>query len=220
MSDEEFSPAVATVAKTVDGSTVAVHVPSTFLANVATGWRTLDRNIRFPHWAMGITVVLSDSPGACSMPAVFHHPLTVCEAEIDQLGHVNNLVYLRWMLDAAVAHSKVQGWPGTAYQQLGAGWVVRSHHIEYHYPAVLGNQVVVRTWVADMKRVTSLRRFKILRIDPASPEENKPSREILLATAATDWAFISFETRMPKRIPPEVSSAFEIVPDPSPAAPV
>jgi len=163
------------------------------------------------------------------MPALFHYPLTVVESEIDQLGHVNNLVYLRWMLDAAVAHSKAQGWPGTAYQELGAGWVVRSHHIEYHYPAVLGNQVVVRTWVADMKRVTSLRRFKIFRVDPPTPPEgslsettpaaNKPGKEILLASAATDWAFISFQTRMPKRIPPEVSSAFEIVPDSPPATP-
>ena len=148
------------------------------------------------------------------MPAVFHHPRTVAEAEIDQLGHVNNLVYLRWMLDAAVAHSRAQGWPGSAYQQLGAGWVVRSHHIDYHYPAVLGNEVVVQTWVADMKRVTSLRRFRIVRVDPESPDQAKPRREVLLASAATDWAFINFETRMPKRIPPEVSSAFEVVPDP------
>lgn len=54
-----------------------------------------------------------------------------------------------------------------------------------------------------MKKVTSLRRYKIVRIGG--------DRETLLALAATDWAFIDFTTRLPKRIPPEVSKAFEVL---------
>mgnify|MGYP003526290200 CR=1 FL=1 len=84
------------------------------------------------------------------MPAVFEYQHQVTEAEIDGVGHVNNLAYLRWMQDAAVAHSAAQGWPAKAYYDLGQGWVVRSHFIEYLVPAFAGDEIVVRTWVAAM----------------------------------------------------------------------
>ena len=47
--------------------------------------------------------------------------------EIDGQGHANNVAYVQWMQDAAVAHSAAQGWPGERYVELGCGWVVRSH---------------------------------------------------------------------------------------------
>lgn len=136
------------------------------------------------------------------MPAIYHYPLTVADADIDELGHANNIAYLKWMQAAALAHSAEQGWPGEKYHEFGAGWVVRSHQIDYLQPAFAGEEIVVRTWVADMKKVTSLRRYQIVR---AGGE-----KESVLAVAATDWAFIQFKTGMPKRIPPEVSGAFEL----------
>lgn len=140
------------------------------------------------------------------MPSVFEFPLRVSAADIDGvIQHVNNLVYLKWMQSAAVAHSAAQGWPAERYQELGAGWVVRSHHIEYLQAAFADDEIVVRTWVANLKKVTSLRRFKIIRLTDG--------KETVLAIAATDWAFIHFATHQPKRIPPEVSGAFEVVED-------
>jgi len=65
------------------------------------------------------------------MPAVFEYHHTVLESEIDGQGHVNNLEYLKWMQDAAVAHSTAQGWPTARYKEEGAGFVARSHNIEY-----------------------------------------------------------------------------------------
>ena len=140
------------------------------------------------------------------MPAVFDFQHRVTDDELDVvIRHVNNLVYLKWMQSAAVAHSSAQGWPADRYRELGAGWVVRTHQIEYLQPAFAGDEIIVRTWVADLKKVTSLRRFKILR--------KSPEKETVLAVAATDWAFIHFATHQLKRIPPEVSGAFEIVAD-------
>ncbi len=135
------------------------------------------------------------------MPAVFDHHRIVVPEEIDALGHVNNLAYMRWMIDAALAHSSARGWPQARHMQLGSGWVVRSHRIRYLRPARLGQPVMVRTWVAETKRVTSLRRFLILR----------PEDEMRLAVAETEWAYVSFATGSPTRIPPEVATAFEIV---------
>jgi acyl-CoA thioester hydrolase len=137
------------------------------------------------------------------MPAIFDWTHVVCERDLDDLGHANNISYLKWMQSAALAHSAAQGWPVEAYRERGQGWVVRSHHIEYLASARLGDEIVVRTFVANLKKVTSLRRFIISRSTDA----------VILAKAATDWAFVEYTSGTPKRIPVEVSTAFDVVPD-------
>ncbi len=135
------------------------------------------------------------------MPDVFFHSHFVGAGEIDSLGHANNVVYIAWLQAAAVAHSDAQGWPGSRYRELGQGWVVRSHAIEYLLPAFAGDQVVVETWVATMKKVTSARRYRIVRRGDGD----------LLATAETLWAFVDLASGKPVRIPPEVGGAFVVV---------
>jgi len=138
------------------------------------------------------------------MPAIFVDERDVMASEIDLMGHVNNIEYLRWTQRDAVRHSDSQGWTTEDYLRLGQGWLVRSHQIEYRQPALLGDAIIIRTWVADMKKVTSLRRFQIVR----------SADQTLLAEAATNWAFVNFQTGSLCRIPNEVSSAFEVVADP------
>lgn len=135
------------------------------------------------------------------MPDVFEYSQTVDQHAIDALGHANNVAYVDWMQAAAVAHSAAQGWPGRRYQELGFGWVVRSHKIEYLQPAFAGDRIVVQTWVATMKKVTSLRRYQIFR----------QSDQTLLATAETKWAFINYATGEPARIPREIADSFQLV---------
>ncbi len=142
------------------------------------------------------------------MPAILEWTHTVVEHDLDGLGHANNISYLKWMQSAALAHSAAQGWPTETYVALGCGWVVRSHFIEYLVSAVLGDTIVIRTWVADLGKVTSRRRFLILR----------GGDETVLARAETNWAFVDYRTGLPKRIPPEVSRAFEVVGDDASAA--
>lgn len=144
------------------------------------------------------------------MPAVFEHPRVVQPSDIDALGHANNLAILRWLQDAALAHSAAQGWSAARYHELGAGWVVRSHAIEYLRPAFADEQIVVFTWVADFRKATSLRRYRIERAKDRTT----------LALAATDWAFVNYQSGRPVRVPPEVSSAYELftgVPDDVPS---
>ena len=135
------------------------------------------------------------------MSGIYEFLHTVAVEEIDGLGHANNVAYVAWMQSAAVAHSAALGWPGDRYRQLGAGWVVRSHTIQYHLPAVAGDEILVRTWVATMTKVTSVRCFQIFR----------KADEKLLATAETKWAFVDYATRQPRRIPPEITEAFPVV---------
>ncbi|MEX0587027.1 MAG: thioesterase family protein [Pirellulales bacterium] len=136
------------------------------------------------------------------MPAIFLHHHTVRPEEIDGLGHVNNVCYVSWMQDAAVAHSSAQGWTPDRYHAAGFGWVARSHSIEYRSPAFEGEPIVVKTWVADLQRVSSVRKFEIRRA----------TDDVLLARAETNWAFVRFADQRIMRIPAEVADAFTVVP--------
>jgi acyl-CoA thioester hydrolase len=83
---------------------------------------------------------------------------------------------------------------------LGAGWVARSHTIEYLLPAFVGDKLIVRTWVADMKKVTSVRRYQIIRESDGQ----------VLAKAETNWAFVDSTTGKPKRIPAEIIDLYKV----------
>ncbi|HUT14491.1 MAG TPA: acyl-CoA thioesterase [Thermoguttaceae bacterium] len=135
------------------------------------------------------------------MPEIYEYFHTVGEDEIDDLDHANNVAYVQWMQSAAVAHSAAQGWPAEKYRRLGFVWVARSHTIEYHRPARAGDRVIVRTWVATMKKVTSVRRYRMLRETDGE----------LLATAETKWAFVDLATGQPARIPAEIARSFAVV---------
>jgi len=135
------------------------------------------------------------------MPRVFRHRHTVADNEIDGQGHANNIAYVQWMQAAAVAHSDAQGWNAGRYRRIGCGWFVRSHKIEYLQPAFRGDRIEVETWVATMRKVSSLRRYRIWRTGDG----------VLLAKAETLWAFVSYQSRQPKRILPQVAGAFEVV---------
>jgi acyl-CoA thioester hydrolase len=78
---------------------------------------------------------------------------------------------------------------------------VRSHWIEYLQPAFAGDDVTVLTWVADFRKVRSLRKYKIVRARD----------DAILARAETEWAFVGLADRAPRRVPRELVEAFEIV---------
>lgn len=138
------------------------------------------------------------------MIARFEYAHAVSGEDIDELGHAGNFHYVRWMQHAAVAHSTANGWPPERYKELGAGWVVRSHQITYLRPAFAGDELLIETWVENMKPATSLRRYEIRRNDGT-----------LLARAETDWAFVNYTTQKPVRIPAQVASAFVSLSPPS-----
>ena len=75
---------------------------------------------------------------------IYRYEILVKPEDIDIVGHVNNVVYVQWMQDAAVAHSAALGWSFRRYQDLGAGWVAREHRIEYLQPAMPGDCVLNR----------------------------------------------------------------------------
>ena len=132
------------------------------------------------------------------MPFLF--AVAVAPADIDDLGHASNLVYLRWVQEAARAHSTACGLGREDYLARGEAFVVRRHEIDYLRPAFVGDQLVVETRVAEMGRASSLRKTRILR-----------GAEVL-ATAATDWAYIDLGRGRAIRIPEDVRARFPVEP--------
>jgi acyl-CoA thioester hydrolase len=126
----------------------------------------------------------------------YSYPITATPADIDELGHVSNVVYLRWVLDAAMAHSVARGWGHPEYQRLGAVWVVRRHELDYLAQVTVGQSLVAVTWVDSWKLASCVRKTELLR------------DSTVVLRAATTWAFMSLSTGKPLKIDETVRAAF------------
>ncbi len=132
----------------------------------------------------------------------FRHAITVAESDLDELGHASNILYVRWLQDAAVAHSASVGLTYARYISLGGVFVVRRHEIDYLRSALRGDALEVRTHVANVMAAKSERRYEIVRT----------ADEIVIARAVTTWGFIDITSGRPMRIPAEVYTAFGFPP--------
>ena len=126
----------------------------------------------------------------------FAIPITPTAADIDELGHVSNLVYLRWVLDVAMAHTRALGWDYAEYRALGAVFMVRRHEIDYVAQVTLGQELRAETWVDSWRMASCIRKTELL-------YQGK-----VVARAATTWAMINFATGRPQRIPDELLALF------------
>jgi acyl-CoA thioester hydrolase len=133
------------------------------------------------------------------MEPVYRFDITVPAEVVDENRHANNVAYVQWMQEAAIRHSAAAGCTGMT-RALGAAWVIRTHRIEYLNPAFAGDAVTVLTWVANFRKVRSLRRYKFIRA----------ADQTVLAQGETDWVFVDAGTGRPRAIPDEIRNAFGI----------
>ena len=123
----------------------------------------------------------------------FSHTIQVKEQDIDELGHVNNVIYLRWVQEVAVAH-----WNHAAPESLKEtySWVVVRHEIDYFYPAFLKDVIIGYTWVGDYKGAKFDRFVKLCHAESGK----------VLAEAKTTWCLLEAKTMRPHRIEQDVLS--------------
>lgn len=119
--------------------------------------------------------------------------------DIDALGHVSNLVYLRWVQDVARAHSDARGYDLAAYRALGAVFVVRRHELEYLAETRAGERLSITTWVAEWRGASSWRQTRIERAADGAR----------VCEARTRWAFVDLEHGRPRRIPRGLITGFD-----------
>lgn len=127
------------------------------------------------------------------MKNCFTFNLKVTKNEIDHLNHVNNLVYVHWVLDAAQNH-----WQFLSSKALNSQyvWVVLRHEIDYLVSAMLNDEITINTWVEESIGVKSIRIVEIKR-------DNQ-----LLAKAKTTWCLLDKNSMKPVRIPSEIILLF------------
>ena len=134
---------------------------------------------------------------------IFSKHFAVPGRAIDVQGHVSNLAYVEWMQDVAIEHSAAVGWPMRRYLDLGAGWVVRSHFIEYLRPAFADEALSAHTWLPRFDQRSTPRRYLFVRA----------SDRAVVARAETAWVFVDLTSGRRRRIPPELLEAFDPVPE-------
>ncbi|HEU5396083.1 MAG TPA: thioesterase family protein [Verrucomicrobiae bacterium] len=134
------------------------------------------------------------------MNPIFQKEIRVTAEVVDRNRHVNNVAYLQWLQDAAIAHATASGCMA-ATAAVEASWVVRSHYIEYLAPAFVDDQLLMQTWVVNFQKVRSLRRYRITR----------RADDAVIARAETDWVFVNARTGRPQAIPDDVKATLPVV---------
>ena len=126
---------------------------------------------------------------------VFQLILTAGSEHIDELGHVNNAVWVQWIQQVAVAH-----WQAVAddAHKDAYFWVVVRHEIDYLRAAHQGDRITARTWVGDAPKGARFDRFV----------EFTGADGKVCVRAKTSWAIIDKASGKPIRVPPEVVAPF------------
>jgi acyl-CoA thioester hydrolase len=120
---------------------------------------------------------------------------TALPEHIDELGHVNNAVWVRWIQEIAVAH-----WRSLAAKEHDQDyfWVVVRHEIDYLRAAREGDEIVARTWVGDAPHGARFERF----VEFTGADGKTCVR------ARTAWAIIERASGRPVRVPEQVVAPF------------
>lgn len=119
----------------------------------------------------------------------YQHSVIVKEKDIDNLNHVNNVVYLQWVNDISEKHWEILSNDAIKSKYF---WVCIRHEIDYVNEAFLEDEVTVYTWVGESKGVKSIRYVHIYKGD------------ILLAKVASTWCLIDAKTHKPTRIKEDI----------------
>jgi acyl-CoA thioester hydrolase len=121
--------------------------------------------------------------------------ITAQAADIDELGHVNNAAWVRWIQAVATAHWTSRARPQDQDAYL---WVVTRHEIDYLRGVSLGETVTARTWVGDAPKGARFDRFV----------EFTGADGKLRVKARTTWAIIDKASGRSLRVPEEIVASF------------
>lgn len=122
----------------------------------------------------------------------FVEPINVDSSDIDELGHVNNAAYVRWLERCAWRHSESLGLGVAEYKTLDRAMVVLRHEIDYLAAAYLDDQVMVATWITESdSKLRLTRHFQIIR----------PADQMTLLRARSTFVCIELSSGRARRMP-------------------
>ena len=126
---------------------------------------------------------------------MFSLTITPGPEDIDELGHVNNAVWVRWLQEVATSHWAAAADPAHVEAYV---WVVIRHEIDYLGNVRAGETVTARTWVGDAPRGARFDRH----VEFTGPDGKVKVR------AKTTWAIVDRATGRVLRVPKDVSARF------------
>ena len=135
--------------------------------------------------------------GAVDFETAFMMHITPQPEDFDQLGHVNNTVYVRWVEQIAVEHWNHVA-PGLLLERFF--FVLLRHEIDYRDEVLPGESVDVRTWLGRANG-PRFERFVDIR---------KPGAKRFSSSSRMEWCMLDIETRKPKRIDDEILQMFQV----------
>ena len=138
----------------------------------------------------------SSTPWDAPSPHVL--PIDVTDAHIDLMRHVNNVHYLQWLEDVAWDHSIHLGMAHEDYTRLGHGMVVRRHELDYIAPALLGDRVLLATWIVAADKISLHRRYQFVRESDGKT----------LFRGATHFVCVEIDSGRVRRMPAEFEEAY------------
>lgn len=127
----------------------------------------------------------------------FSEDIIVGKNAIDANSHVNNVMYVQWMQDIALSHSKKIGDTTKKQKQEGYMWVAKSHTIEYIAQAYENECLHVKTWVERYKRSACLRKYEFFN-----------AKQTLLVHAETIYVCMNATTLRPMKIPENIYALY------------
>ncbi len=131
----------------------------------------------------------------------FTYTFTVPQDAIDHNGHVHNVTYLSWMIEAAAKHSELVEYGYEACSALGGAWVAKTHHIAYKAPAFANDLLRMETWIDEIGKLKSTRKYRLI----------DEKRKKIVCEGETEWVFVDMNRMRPMRIPEVIIAAFDVV---------
>ena len=121
--------------------------------------------------------------------------IIISKNDLDDLNHVNNVIYIHWVQEIAKKH-----WKSLVSNEIIKNyfWILLEHQIKYLFPAFLNDKIRLKTYIEKTDGVKSNRIVEIY---------NKDTKK-LLVTSKTTWCLINANTGKPNRITEEIKKAF------------
>lgn len=129
------------------------------------------------------------------MPTPFVTTITALPEHIDEMGHVNNAVWVQWLQEVATRHWQAVADPAHVDAYV---WVVNRHEIDYRGNVRAGDMVTAKTWVGESPRGARFDRFV---------EFSGPDGKVKVSAKST-WVIVDRASGRILRIPPNVAAPF------------
>jgi len=153
-----------------------------------------------------IVIIPIDASSRIQIADAEHPRPFQCKIEIqphqssNEVEHVNNIEFLKWIDRASQLHCDSCGWERNTLLDAGMMWFVARHEIDYRSEALQDDDLLLSTWVEDVRRVKSWRTTSIHALN---------DKHRLVCNCRTLWVLVDLETRRPISIPKDMANSFD-----------